>query len=206
MEIEQDVVHAELADHLPQLRRMIDRAVAAYKTEYSADVRRIHSRRSRASVIHDHIVHNAAEFAENEAAVELRELSHLWLLVFENGYVLRFKKVDSRKLPAGHKTQQVLKYRSQQQLDGIAPSINLDLSYQLDLEGNIHAVYLICPAGAYSNMWDSVLTADGTKPVVVSLFGDKSNIPAAEPQGAKITTKKRGTPNETESGDGNSSS
>jgi len=201
MEIQQEVVHADLAPYLSALRLGVEKAVTEYHAGYDAGLRKVHSKRSAASLIHDHIVDNMAKFAEVQIGVELRVASNLWLLSFPEGYLIRFKKVGRKMLASGHRTRQVRKFRNHQQLDGLPPAISLDLSYELNDEGKLAAVYLICPAGTEANMWDSELRSDGARPVVVSLFGTPS-----EPQGATLLPKKRDKKDETQSGDGNPSS
>lgn len=200
MEIQQQAVHAELDAYLPALRAGVETAVTKYNGMYDAGLRKVHSKRSTASVIHDHIVDNMAHFAEGSDGIELRLVSNLWILSFPEGYLIRFKKVGRSRLASGHRTGQVKRFRNHEQLEGLPKTVNLDLSYELDDEGMLRAVYLICPAGVSANMWDSELTDDGARPVVVSLFGTPS-----EPQGATLLPKKREKKDEIESGDGNSS-
>jgi len=196
MEIQQEDVHTDLAAYLPSLRAGVADAVGKYNG-YDAGLRRVHSKRSTASLIHDHIVDNMARFAESEPEVELHLVSNLWVLSFPQGYLIRFKKVGRAKLAAGHVTKQVRRFRNHQQLDGLPKAINLDLSYELDGDGMLRAVYLICPASVTANMWDSELVDDGARPIVVSLFGNP-----VEPQGATLLPKRKGGKNEAESGDG----
>lgn len=197
MEIQQSTVQSDLAAYLPDLRQHVMRAVDDYKERYESSLRVVHSKRSVASLIHDHIISNMAKFAEANPGVEIRSSKNLWILTFPQGYIVRFKKVGSSKLPSGWKTGQVKGFRNQRGIDGLPPAICLDLGYQLNSTGDLHAVYLICPAGVWSNMWDSVLTEDGARPVVVSLFGEPT-----EPQGATLQPKKKDTGRETQSGDG----
>lgn len=200
MEVQQQAVHSDLEMFLPRLRNSIESAVAAYNGDYSAAQHRLHSKRSTASVIHDHIVHNMAALAETADGVELTWSKNLWMLQFRAGYLIRFKKVGSSKIAAGHRTRQVKKYRNQQQLENLPPSVNLDLGYELDKESKLAAVYLICPSGTWSNMWESELLDTGALPVVVSLFGT----PPKDPEGAKLLPKKRDKKYETQSGDDDS--
>lgn len=201
MEIQQEQVHNDLAAYLPSLRSAVSAAVGAYSDQYSSGVRRVHSPRTRASAIHDHIVDNMAAFADLHDGVSLEETQNLWLLSLHNGYLLRFKKVGRSRIAAGHRTGQHKRFRNQQQLDGLPKAINLDLSYELDEVGALRAVYLICPSGSYSNMWDSEINTEGARPIVVSLFGT----PPTDPEGATLLPKKRDKKDETQSGDGGSS-
>ena len=157
-------------------------------------VRKIHSKRSVASLIHDHIVDNMAHLAEDLDRVDLQQVANLWVLTSPQGYLVRFKKVGRTRLAAGHRTKQVRRFRNHEQLEGLPKSINLDLSYELDTEGRLKAVDSICPAGVRANMWYSQPQDDGARPVVVSLFGTPS-----EPKGATLLPKKRDRKYETES-------
>ncbi len=179
---------------------MVHQAVADYAT-YAPEQRKIHTSRSKASLIHDHFCSRAKAFAEQGGGVRFEELSHLCMLVFSSGIVIRFKKVDRNLLPSGHHTQQVLKFRTHQQLGEIPASINLDLGYEEDILGNLQSVFLICPSGPKSNMWVSELREDAAETTVVSLFsaGQHNN---DEPTGAKIATKQRDKGDETQSGNG----
>lgn len=112
MEIQQGVVQSDLADYLPRLRERVVGAVDAYRAEYDAALKRIHSKRSVASLIHDHIVHNMAEFAEATPGVSLHNSKNLYILTFPQGYMVRFKKVGNSKLPSGWKTGQVRDFRN----------------------------------------------------------------------------------------------
>lgn len=198
MELQQEAVHADLAEYLPSLRAAVADAVSEYNS-YDAGLRRVHSRRSVASLIHDHIVNNIAQFAEGNPEAALHSVSNLWVLSFSKGYLIRFKKVDEARLPFGHRTKQVRDFRSHQQLNGLPRAVNLDLGYDLDSEGMLRSVYLICPASVTTNMWESELRDDGAQSVVVSLFGNP-----VEPQGATLLPKKRSVKDEAESGDGDS--
>lgn len=203
MEIQPDVVHEALAPYLPGLRQMVFQAVADYG-KYTPEQRKIHTTRSKASIIHDHFFSHAKLFAAMAEGVRFEERAHLWMLVFDVGFVIRFKKVGRDLLPAGHLTQQVLKFRTHQQLDEIPRSVNLDLSYEEDVLGNLQNVLLICPSGPKSNMWVSELHEEAVETKVVSLFG-AAHHNQDEPSGASITTKRREKGNETQSGNGDSS-
>jgi hypothetical protein len=202
MEIQPEDVHNALAPYLPALRRMVLQAANDY-AQYSAEQRKVHTTRSKASLIHDHFFSRAKAFADQESGVRFEERAHLCMLVFDAGFVIRFKKVDRDLLPAGHHTQQVLMFRTHQQLGEIPRSINLDLSYEEDGLGKLRSVFLICPSGPKSNMWVSELHEAAIETKVVSLFGAAQHN-NDEPSGAKITTKRRGKGDEAKSGNGDS--
>lgn len=203
MEIQPDHVHEALASYLPGLRAMVFQAAEDYG-KYTAEQRKVHTQRSKASLIHDHFFSHAKRFAEKTDGVRFEERANLCMLVFDVGFVIRFKKVDRDLLPAGHLTQQVLKFRTHQQLGEIPLSVNLDLSYEEDAFGKLQNVLLICPSGPRSNMWVSELQEITAEAKVVSLF-DAAQHNQDEPSGAMISAKRRNKGNETQSGNGDPS-
>lgn len=202
MEIQPDEVQVALEPYLNGLRRMVHQAATDYG-KYTPEQRKIHTTRSKASLIHDHFFNHAKLYAEQTSGVRFEERAHLRMLVFDAGFVIRLKKVDRDLLPAGHLTQQVVKFRTHQQLGELPQSVNLDLSYEEDTLGNLQSVLLICPSGPKSNMWVAELQDDAVETKVVSLFG-AAHHNQDEPSGAKITTKRRDKGNETQSGNGDS--
>lgn len=198
MEIRESDVRNDIGKHFPALYALAVEAVSTYRNKYSKALHREHSKRSRASCVHDHFVAGAARFAEDTDGVRLVESMHLWVLYFDAGYSIRFKKLDDDKLPStGQLTQQVIKYRNQQPLDGIPDSKHLDLGYQLNEAGELHKVYLVCPSGIKANQWDQELEDDGAASVVVNLF---DTMPSDD-HGGRIVPKKP-KDDKTESGDG----
>jgi len=205
MEINQSEVHLTLEGYLPSLREMVGKAVSDYKEMYSPFLRNLHTGRSKASVIHDHFFHHARAYAEKTPGVRFEQVKKLCMLQFSEGFIIRFKKVDRDLLPSGHLTQQVVKFRTHQALDGLPQSVHLDLGYEEDILGNLQSVFLICPSGPRSNMWVSELNDEApATTTVVSLFG-ASNTTIEEPAGATIATKaKQDKSNEAQSGNGDS--
>lgn len=203
MEIDQHRVHLALESYLPALREMVGQAVAEYREMYSPYLRNLHTARSKASLIHDHFFYRAMAYAERTPGVRFEQLRKLCMLQFAEGFIIRFKKVDRDLLPSGHLTQQVVKFRTHQALDGLPQAVHLDLGYEEDVLGNLQSVFLICPSGPRSNMWVSELSDEAqATTTVVSLFGATSTI-NEEPAGAVIATKaKQDKSNETQSGNG----
>ncbi len=205
MEIHQSQVHRALESYLQSLRVMVGQAVADYGALYSPLLRSIHTSRTKASAVHDHFFHHARNYAEKTPGVRFEQLRKLCMLHFSEGFIIRFKKMDKDLLPSGHLTDQVVKFRTQQALEGLPESVHLDLGYEEDMLGNLQSVYLICPSGPRSNMWVSELNDEApATTTVVSLF-EASNTIIEEPAGAIIATKaKQDKRNETQSGNGDS--
>lgn len=204
MGVTPDEVERDLGSLFPRLYAIAKEAVGTYRSEgYSPRIRKDHSKRSRASLIHDHWVAAASRLQEEFPDLRLELIQHLWVLCVGSRYAIRFKMVDDDKLPAaGHLTGQTIRFRNQLPLDGLEepPGHNLEIGYQLDSLGQLHRVFLISPSGNQSNEWEYELSDNGAAAVVVSLFPR----PAADPGAAQIVPKKPEKFHETEPGDGNS--
>jgi len=76
------------------------------------------------------------------------------ILLKTDGYLIRFKKFDKRKLARNVKTSQALNYSNQINIPGIQPSVHLNAGYILDeTKSSIDNVYITCPSSLYSNNW-----------------------------------------------------
>jgi hypothetical protein len=198
MGISEADVRRDLGEHFHALHELVGKAVDTYNS-YPASLKKAHSKRSRASLIHDHFLEHAAAYAERrQESVRLVETKHLWVFYFQTGYAMRFKKVDDEKMTAGQLTEQVRNFRSQADVVGIPISTHLDLGYQLTELGQLAHVYIVCPSGIQSNAWDVEITATDVKSVVVNLFPPPKA--TDEPvTGGKVIPKTRDT-DESESG------
>lgn len=196
------IARRDLGEYFPELYGLVSEAVAAYNS-YPAAFKKAHSLRSRASLIHDHFVECAAVYAAlHEDTFTLVETQRMWVLYFESGYCLRFKKVDDEKMSSGHLTEQFKNFRSQIDVDGIPQSTHLELGYQLSALGQLAHLYLVCPSGIQSNAWDIEITPTEAKSVVVDLFPTPKD-DGGSVAGGKVIPKRRDV-DESESGNGDS--
>lgn len=197
-------VRRDLGGHFGNLYKMVRESVDTYNDSYPASLKKAHSKRSRASLIHDHFFEQAAIFAEpRQDILRLVESRNLWMLFFQVGYSMRFKKVDEDRIAGGHITDQLENYRCQFEVEGIPSSVHLDLSYQLSNDLQLSNVYVICPSGVQTNAWELEITPNDARSVVVDLFPE-SPTDGSSIEGGKITPKEKSI-DESESGNDDSS-
>jgi hypothetical protein len=142
--------------HLPTVRNLFDLAISDYNRE-CGNIRYKISRRSRASLIHDNIVHRAKELFNDTDEVSFKVIRGLFVLFF-GGYVcLRFKKLDKRKRSSNIQTQQTLSFMNQMEIPDIPQTTKMVAGYQFnDLETDF-AVYITYPNGSSSVPWNMLL-------------------------------------------------
>jgi hypothetical protein len=144
-----------------------------------------HSARSRASIVHDNMVHHVKRVFEDVPEVTFVERRGLFMLNFEDIFVLRFKKLDDRMLSSNIPTQQALGYVCQLALPGMPAATKLQAGYQLDRSQTaIRAMLLTCPAGS-SLYWFLELTPQEPQELPVP----DSTGPVAPPSTGRIRLK-----------------
>ena len=140
-----------LDPHFPLLDQIFRRAQAGY-AEYPAILRMDHSKRSRASIMHDLIVRYAREVFEGVPGVVFRTIRGLFIVEIAGRLFVRFKKLDKRLMPSSIPTNQANMFYDQQMeqlhLDGIPPVTGLVAGYRFDMfEQDIEACIVTCPIG-----------------------------------------------------------
>ena len=152
---------------------------------YAIEKRIIHSSRSRASLVHDHMVDRAIKYAAKESGVQIIEKSGLYLFVFDGKIAVRFKKFDEELKTRNQPSGQVEQFKAQMQLPGVQAAHNLESGYILSADAqSLAAVHLVCPSGT-GVYWDILLTAQSQTSVVQDLFANKI-APQEADEGAKI--------------------
>ena len=185
--IEQNDAIAILHGHMPAFYGVVDGAWQDY-VSYPIEKRIVHSPRSRASVVHDHMVDRAAKYAARESGVQIVEKSGLYLFVFGGQIAVRFKKFDEELRTRNQPSGQVEQFKNQMQLPGVKAAHNLESGYILSSDGqSIAAVHLVCPSGT-GVYWDVLLTASTQVGVVQDMFANKIAAEQTD-EGAKIKRK-----------------
>lgn len=148
-------------------------------------------RRTRASGIHDLMIHEATRFSMVTDGARMFERNLMKGIVLHDLLAIRFKKLDEESLSRGHYTQQVEEYRKQCQLDGIDAVHHLELGYVLnDNETEIADVRLVCPSGRGVAWWARIKDS-GIQPVVFDLFPPPPSTPPSD-GGAVVKAKDKG--------------
>lgn len=153
-------------------------------TEYTPKQRAKHCATTRANIVHDLMIHDAATYFVGLQGSRVLDLSGLKLFTLEDHgsqVAIRLKKLDDHLLSRNQQTQQVKDFRGQKQIDFLGSAYHLEAGYVLDRDQlNIQMVSLVCPNGT-DNYWDIQLTATAAVNKVRDLFDaepvdDKVNI------------------------------
>lgn len=187
--IEREEAIDVLDGHLPAFYRVVSGAWEDYMS-YPIERRIIHSVRSRASLVHDHMIDRASRYATQENGVHIIERRKLYLFVFDSRIAIRFKKFDEELRTSNQPSKQVHQFKHQRQLPGVNAAHNLEAGYIVGPDGqSIQAIHLVCPSGnkAY---WDVLLTENTQTTVIEDLFAQKIAA-EAESDGAKVKRRQQ---------------
>ena len=187
--IEREEAIAILGGHLPAFYRVVSGAWDDYMS-YPIDKRIVHSVRSRASLVHDHMIDRASRYATQESGVHILERRKLYLFVFDRRIAIRFKKFDEDLRTSNQPSKQVHQFKHQRQLQGVEAAHNLEAGYIVGADGqSIQAIHLVCPSGnrAY---WDVLLTESTQTTVIEDLFAKKVAT-EEENDGAKVKRRQQ---------------
>ena len=147
--VDRDIVIKEIGGHFPTFQKVIFLAWEQWLS-IPLEFQIILSPRSRASMVHDFMVAQAATHLPDAVFHDVQGMK-LFLL---GNYAIRFKLLDETLQSKNHPSKQVELFRSQQQIEGISAVHNLEAGYQLDsIRQNIADVYLVCP-NEKSIYWD----------------------------------------------------
>jgi len=175
-----DHVKSLLRDDLPLIFKCVRSAWGTYMS-YPVSLRQAHTSRSRASLVHDHFVDFARQMFEPRVGVHCHEINKLFIISFNSGIAIRFKKLDECYRSSNIATQQSMDFLAQQNLPGVEAAVNLQAGYQLNtLETDLKGVYLTQPE-SNANAWVIELSAaeygiDTIHPIQKDEPAQKSNV------------------------------
>lgn len=116
---------------------------------YEPEKKRVHSKRSRASLIHDHVIDRILKGFEEMQGAQLFRRQGRYLLSVNDSYLASIKKLDKSMRARGIRTGQAVAFIGQLPLFDMPPGVtHLILGYRLnDLQTGIEGVYIMCPDG-----------------------------------------------------------
>jgi hypothetical protein len=193
MFVDQQQALAELAHHTESIHSLVTSAVAIYNGTLAEQLL-AHTKRTKASSIHDYFFDAAKKFCEGRTDARVHTQNLMRLLVLDERYVFRFKMLDEDDLPRNQPTVQVRKFRSQMEIEGLGEYYRLEIGYKLAQIGTLERVLLVCPSSTKANAWASNIVGSEQLPVVVPLF------PTA-PEPAEPTVRGKHDIQKPESGD-----
>ena len=157
-----------LGSYLNLIQNCIERAWQEYSS-YPVEHRLKHTSRSRASLMHDHIVFAARLAFDGITDINMVEINKLFIVTFGADIALRFKKLDDNLRSSGIETQQSLDFSRQFDLPGIASVTHLEAGYRLNRLGTALAgVYICCPNGI-SILWHHEIKSGAADNNVIQL-------------------------------------
>jgi hypothetical protein len=180
-----------LEPYLQLFWECVTKAWEEYVTKY-AHVRQTHSARSRASVIHDHMIEFAKKFFEGIEGVYISQKRGLTTIIIRDQLQARLKKLDRNKRSRNINTQQSFLFKAQLDLPGIESTLtHLDIGYMLNhLQTAIEAVYVTCPTGKNLAWWMELNGSTKGQGTVVPIAPAPSAPHVAAAAKRRVTPKK----------------
>ncbi len=122
---------------------------------YDPSIRSVHTPRTRANCVRDHIVSEVrTKFGTNGTRLH-EQTDGLFCLSVEDRILIKFKKFDDEKKSSNIPTQQAMDFVTQQyDLPGFRSVTNLIAGYDLnESQTSIKSISIACPNGDDSNSW-----------------------------------------------------
>jgi hypothetical protein len=149
--------------HFGAIFQIVIKAWTEYVAEYSDKQRAKHSTTTRACILHDLMVANAALYFTATDGCSSINSQGLMLFLISGKHIpvaIRFKKFDRELLSRNQPTQQVRDFRSQQQIDALGAAYHLEAGYVLDqYESAIEQISIVCP-NRNRSYWDIELRGE----------------------------------------------
>ena len=136
-------------EDLDRYTEWVHEGVRDYFSHYEAGDRRVHSKRSRSSLINDHIINRVYRGFEEIQGANLIWRRGRYLLAVKDTFLGSFKKLDQTMRSRSVPTRQALAFVGQLPYFGMPEGVtHLILGYRLnDLETDAEGIYIVCPDG-----------------------------------------------------------
>ena len=188
----------------PRLRRCIEGGWEEYRM-YEPELRRRHSRRTRAAIVHDHIVGCIQRVFADVPGVIIHPYTSRrpFMIEFLGCLTVRFKKLDGKHRSSNIMTGLQRRLLSQLELPRMGNTMHIVAGYELDkLQQQVDNVFLVCPSPNTRNspLWEIPLNNPLHNAEVMPLF---SHVATPQPDPAEqitvradaITAKGKGSKN-----------
>jgi hypothetical protein len=136
-----------LRPYFPLLRRPIEEAWECYRgKDYSAKAKAVHDSRARANVIYAHTLERALIVFSDVQNARFLESFNLHVLLLEETFLLRYKKLRIDHRSSNVPTKQTDRYRSQVAIPGFPAALHLDIGYIPNATGTgFDSIEVVCP-------------------------------------------------------------
>lgn len=152
--VEKSVALKLLGNNLDLIHNCVRSGWADFLKKFSASQRMVMSTRSRRCLVNDLIVLRARAVFEGNVEAVCMDIQGMFVVAFESGVAVRFKKLDDSFKASGIPTTQSLDFMRQEGLPGVGDGIHLHAGYRLDrFEAELEGVYLACPRSRTANHW-----------------------------------------------------
>jgi hypothetical protein len=191
MSISKEKVLAILDLYMPRMADCIMAGWNDYATIY-APQHHIHTPRTRASIIRDHIVAHVRETFDNvRNVVIIDKRSGLFCLEVKGLVVVRFKKLNEQMRTSNIPTQQALAFEQQMSLPDIPhDAAHINAGYSPDkLWTNLKGIFIAAPNGKKID-WFVEIGDNGKAMPVVELFVQPTPSPASSSSRVRPRAKK----------------
>jgi hypothetical protein len=185
----------DLGAHVFGIRGALMRAWQTYMGKTPAELHSLHDATARANCVHCYIKHEISLYAQlHPARLRVIVINKLFILIVDEKYAIRFKKLDDELNTANHPTGQVLSFKNQEEIDGVPVLHFLETGYMLDeSELNISMIYLLCPNGPKKYYWEAKIEHEKvleSGPVIHDFFANRTPVSSdADDDGLKVKAK-----------------
>ena len=111
------------------IKRCVGPACDLYNKEYSPEVRAIHTTRTKANIIRDHMVDLAFREFSNLAGVKILLKRGYFLILLKGKALLRFKKLGRNRRSSNYPTKQARDFANGRLIPDIPSAARFDVGY-----------------------------------------------------------------------------
>jgi len=155
-----------------KLNSCFEKAISNYKLDHlDSGLSHKYSTRTIANIIRDYIISEVKSKFFNEIGIHIYDKKGLFLLLIGDEVIVKFKKLNEKKLASGIKTKQLLLFVNQkEQLLFNDLRTNLHAGYIADsTRTNFDYPFIASPKGIENNHWYVYLNEEQTIPSIFTI-------------------------------------
>jgi len=166
-----------LQPHFEAANEIVKGALDDYEKLYPPAAKIAHDPSCRAHIKQRHMLTRAFLYAaEHPETVKTFECNGLSGIICDQSFAFIFKKLDNELRSSNNTTDQIMNYRSQEDIPGIPAIYKLIAGYkEHDETGECMGVYVTRPRG-YGNNWRIRIDDDAVEPTTTPLFEEQNEL------------------------------